>query len=73
MGSIYKASYLSLHVRKSNCAALSLYRDGLGLTMQVSKRSTVCLQIFQTWYLSHAQTLDADGDDAYATRLSLKQ
>jgi hypothetical protein len=34
MASIYKASYVSLHVRKSNRAALSLYRDSLGFTVQ---------------------------------------
>jgi len=30
MASIYKASYISLHVRKSNKAAIALYRDTLG-------------------------------------------
>ena len=30
MASIYKASYVSLHVRKSNKAAIALYRDTLG-------------------------------------------
>jgi ribosomal protein S18 acetylase RimI-like enzyme len=34
MASIYKASYVSLHVRKSNRAALNLYRDSLGFTVQ---------------------------------------
>jgi len=34
MASIYKASYVSLHVRKSNRAALSLYQDSLGFTVQ---------------------------------------
>lgn len=34
MASIYKASYVSLHVRKSNRAALSLYRDSLSFTVQ---------------------------------------
>lgn len=34
MASIYKASYVSLHVRKSNRAALSLYRDSLGFSVQ---------------------------------------
>jgi ribosomal protein S18 acetylase RimI-like enzyme len=27
---VYKAQYVSLHVRKSNRAALGLYRDALG-------------------------------------------
>ncbi|KAF8903301.1 putative N-terminal acetyltransferase complex subunit ARD1 [Gymnopilus junonius] len=30
MSSIYRASYVSLHVRKSNKAAIALYRDTLG-------------------------------------------
>ncbi len=34
MASIYKASYVSLHVRKSNRAALSLYQDSLGFSVQ---------------------------------------
>jgi len=56
MASIYKASYVSLHVRKSNRAALNLYRDSLGFTVQ---------DIEKKYY--------ADGEDAYAMRLSLKQ
>ncbi|KAF6762091.1 acyl-CoA N-acyltransferase [Ephemerocybe angulata] len=34
MAAIYKASFVSLHVRKSNRAALSLYRDTLGFTVK---------------------------------------
>ncbi|KAF5387725.1 hypothetical protein D9615_000551 [Tricholomella constricta] len=34
MSSIYRASYVSLHVRKSNRAALGLYRDTLGFTVK---------------------------------------
>ncbi|KIY49362.1 acyl-CoA N-acyltransferase [Fistulina hepatica ATCC 64428] len=34
MASIYRAEYVSLHVRKSNRAALSLYRDTLGFTVK---------------------------------------
>lgn len=30
MASVYKASYVSLHVRKSNKAAIGLYKDTLG-------------------------------------------
>lgn len=32
MSTIYRAAYVSLHVRKSNRAALGLYRDTLGFT-----------------------------------------
>lgn len=34
MASVYHASYVSLHVRKSNRAALSLYRDTLSFTVK---------------------------------------
>ena len=34
MATIYRASYVSLHVRKSNRAALSLYKDTLGFTVK---------------------------------------
>ncbi|KAJ2931741.1 hypothetical protein H1R20_g5358, partial [Candolleomyces eurysporus] len=34
MASVYKVSYVSLHVRKSNRAALALYRDTLGFTVK---------------------------------------
>jgi N-alpha-acetyltransferase 10/11 len=34
MATIYKASYVSLHVRKSNRAALCLYRDALGFEVK---------------------------------------
>ena len=34
MATIYHASYVSLHVRKSNRAALGLYRDTLGFTVK---------------------------------------
>ncbi|KAH9853664.1 acyl-CoA N-acyltransferase [Lenzites betulinus] len=55
MATVYKASYVSLHVRKSNRAALGLYRDTLGFTVR---------DIEKAYY--------ADGEDAYAMRLSLK-
>jgi len=34
MATIYHASYVSLHVRKSNRAALGLYQDTLGFTVK---------------------------------------
>ncbi|THH05086.1 hypothetical protein EW145_g5050 [Phellinidium pouzarii] len=55
MASIYKASYVSLHVRKSNRAAIGLYRDTLGFAEDGVEKK---------YY--------ADGEDAYAMRLSLK-
>lgn len=39
MSSIYKAKYVSLHVRKSNLAAIGLYRDTLGFEVaQLEKK-----------------------------------
>ncbi|KDR83956.1 hypothetical protein GALMADRAFT_219783 [Galerina marginata CBS 339.88] len=55
MAKIYRAKYVSLHVRKSNRAALGLYKDTLGFTVR---------DIEKGYY--------ADGEDAYAMRLSLK-
>ncbi|KAH7914407.1 acyl-CoA N-acyltransferase [Hygrophoropsis aurantiaca] len=37
MATVYHAAYVSLHVRKSNRAALSLYRDTLGFTIKDSE------------------------------------
>ncbi|EPQ59079.1 acyl-CoA N-acyltransferase [Gloeophyllum trabeum ATCC 11539] len=55
MATIYRASYVSLHVRKSNRAALGLYKDSLGFEVS---------DVEKKYY--------ADGEDAYAMRLSLK-
>ncbi|TFK71815.1 acyl-CoA N-acyltransferase [Pluteus cervinus] len=55
MATIYGASFVSLHVRKSNRAALNLYRDTLGFTLKATESK---------YY--------ADGEDAYAMHLSLK-
>jgi len=56
MGSIYKASYVSLHVRKSNRAALSLYRDSLGFTVQgIEKKYCVSTNFSDLVSLSRAK------------------
>ena len=34
MATVYKAAYVSLHVRQSNRAAIGLYRDTLGFTVE---------------------------------------
>lgn len=34
MAAVYRAAYVTLHVRKSNRAALGLYKDTLGFTVQ---------------------------------------
>ncbi|KAG8701457.1 N-terminal acetyltransferase A complex catalytic subunit ard1 [Ceratobasidium sp. 428] len=55
MATVYRAKYVSLHVRKSNRAAIGLYRDTLGFEVA---------DIEKKYY--------ADGEDAYAMKLSLK-
>lgn len=75
MATIYRASYVSLHVRKSNRAALSLYRDTLGFTVKdIEKKYCASFTIPLLRLVHHAwNSLDADGEDAYAMHLSLKQ
>ncbi|KAF7292297.1 N-acetyltransferase domain-containing protein [Mycena chlorophos] len=73
MASIYRASYVSLHVRKSNRAALSLYRDTLGFSVEdiekkYCKFSLFCCRL----HAMLTRILDADGEDAYAMKLSLQ-
>ena len=38
MATIYRAAYVSLHVRKSNRAALALYKDTLGFTVHAVEK-----------------------------------
>ena len=76
MATIYRAAYVSLHVRRSNRAALSLYRDTLGFTVKdiekkycesarnPSQPPATCV---------YPNFADADGEDAYAMKLSLIQ
>ncbi|CAE6503346.1 unnamed protein product [Rhizoctonia solani] len=55
MATVYRAKHVSLHVRKSNRAAIGLYRDTLGFEVA---------GVEEKYY--------ADGEDAYAMKLSLK-
>jgi len=55
MVDVYDASFVALHVRKTNNAALGLYRDTLGFSVD---------KVEKAYY--------ADGEDAYAMKLSLK-
>ena len=53
MASIYGASYVSLHVRKSNRAALGLYRDTLGFTIKdIEKKYCKYPTSWGIWYLT---------------------
>lgn len=52
MSSIYRAAFVSLHVRKSNRAALGLYRDTLGFTVKnIEEKYCKCLDRFVIWPL----------------------
>jgi peptide alpha-N-acetyltransferase len=73
MATVYRARYVSLHVRKSNRAALGLYRDALGFDVHAIEKK------YCGWHsaklspsLTHSSPIDADGEDAYAMRLNLK-
>ncbi len=66
MAQVFKAKFVSLHVRKSNRAALQLYRDTLGFR-QVSKSRLIksVNDVEKKYY--------ADGEDAYAMKLEFKE
>jgi len=71
MSSIYKASFVSLHVRKSNKAAIALYRDTLGFEVAKVEKA-YCESSNFVIYLILTLVLDGDGEDALSMRLSLK-
>lgn len=77
MRDIYRASYVSLHVRKSNRAALGLYRDTLGFTVK-SVEKKYCeshrhsCHVLQLGHISDLFYADADGEDAYSMQLDLQ-
>ena len=72
MSSIYGAAYVSLHVRKSNRAALGLYRDTLGFTVKdIEKGYCACTLLPPAHLVLIALPTDADGEDAYAMKLML--
>ena len=52
MSTIYRAAYVSLHVRKSNRAAIGLYRDTLGFTVHGVEKGYCVSHIL----LSHKHT-----------------
>jgi ribosomal protein S18 acetylase RimI-like enzyme len=55
MSSIYRAAFVSLHVRKSNRAALSLYRDTLGFTVKnIEEKYCKSLDRFVIWLFDRA-------------------
>ena len=62
----YDAQYVSLHVRKSNRAALSLYKDTLNFeySEETAEANARLLEVEKKYY--------ADGEDAYSMRRDLK-
>ena len=46
MANVYRAAYVMLHVRKSNRAALSLYKDTLGFRIQETEKSYCASGVF---------------------------
>lgn len=71
MASVYKAAYVSLHVRKSNKAAIGLYRDTLGFEVaKVVKKYCECRHlVIERWL--YESCVDGDGEDALSMRLKL--
>ena len=63
----YDAKYVSLHVRKSNRAALSLYRDTLKFrySAHIVKLMNSLLEVEKKYY--------ADGEDAYSMKADLTE
>ena len=59
MATVYKAAYVSLHVRKSNRAALGLYRDTLGFTVKDIEKG-YCESVLSTWSYSLTKHLVVD-------------
>lgn len=52
MSQIYKAKFCSLHVRKSNIAAIALYRDTLGFKVEKVEKGYCEYSIFFDWMIS---------------------
>lgn len=57
MSSIYKAQYVSLHVRKSNKAAIGLYRDTLGFEVAKVEKKYCTLSFFYVLVSSYLITV----------------
>jgi peptide alpha-N-acetyltransferase len=69
MRDVFEAQYVSLHVRKTNRAALGLYKNALGFTVEkIEAKYCACGSLDIAVSLKSACT-DADGEDAYAMRM----
>lgn len=65
----YDAAHITLHVRKSNRAAISLYRDSLGFEVHAMEKAYCKPRAASAAYTRHTDIIpDADGEDAYGMR-----
>jgi peptide alpha-N-acetyltransferase len=72
MSTIYKASFVSLHVRKSNIPAISLYRDSLGFSVASVEEKYCAFTITSPSFRESSSIQpDGDGEDALSMRLDL--
>lgn len=70
MHDVFEAKYVSLHVRKTNRAALALYKDTLGFTVDKIEKKYCALPLHPLRLPPVLeQPTDADGEDAYAMRM----
>jgi ribosomal protein S18 acetylase RimI-like enzyme len=73
MANVHRAEYVSLHVRKSNRAALGLYKDTLGFAVDKIEKKYCQSCSFTLWSAQGLKcSIDADGEDAYAMKLILQ-
>jgi len=72
MSTIFKAQYVSLHVRKSNKAAIGLYRDTLGFAVDKIEAKYCKLSVLSAYCAcSYISRVDGDGEDALSMKLDL--
>jgi len=69
----YDARYVSLHVRKSNRAALRLYRDTLGFTYAPLTSPCMWTMGVNGRLIEVEKKYYADGEDAYSMKMDLAE
>ena len=70
MKEIYSAAYVSLHVRKTNRAAIALYKDTLGFAVKEIDKE-YCEFTMHRRDQKLIMPSDNDGEDALAMRMNL--
>ena len=68
MRDVFEAQYVSLHVRKTNRAALALYKDTLGFEVEKIE-AKYCAAASSSRTMELTRRTDADGEDAYAMKM----